>query len=345
MAYIRNFESFRNLNFGSGKVNEEILGSLFNWVKGFYDRAKQAREKVKGGKEVQAIYDKYLKIINDELARKAKISLNLKSEEELLKGKTENKPVQTAESLLIKEAEDNAPVIDEEEEDSKNAKLDSETLKSKMTLIKQIIDLQKKNARREMEAVIKKFGGDENSDLKILIDNKIREFDMAVLNAEIEYLERAGDKAAVQKLRVNRENVQKEIEAEYKKVGTQAAREIKVGDKKLLKGSKYRYKSADGVKTIVLKDISDENGKVEASYVYGDTKGEIQKFTAANIESDFKPEKEKKYGYFSKNNDKVINVTVVSDPDDTGMVSVKTGKAEFKVEVGALVDAKEEETE
>lgn len=344
MSYIRNFESFRSQK-NSGKINEEILGSLFNWVKGFYNKAKAARNKTKGGKDVQAIYDKYLKIINDQLAKKANISLNLKGEEAMVKATAAGTtPIKTAESLLIKEAEDAAPVMSEEEEESKDTKLDAATLKSKMNIITQILDLQKKNARREMEAVLKKYGGAEkNPDLQILIDNKIREFDMATLNAEIEYLEKAGDKSAVQKLRAKRETVQKEIESEYKKIGTEASKEFKVGDKTLKMNAKYRYKSVDGIKTILVKGASDEEGKVEAAYVYGNTKDQVQKFTAANVETDFKPEKDKQYGYYSANNDRVINVTVTGDPDDKGMVDVKTSKAEFKVEVGALVDAEQEE--
>jgi hypothetical protein len=161
----------------------------------------------------------------------------------------------------------------------------------------------------------------------------------------MEYLDQAGDKAAVQKVKTNRDKVQKEIEANYKKIGTETAKEIKVGEKVLKLGKKYRYKGPDGVKTIIIKDESEEEGKVEAAYVYGNTKDEVQKFTADNIDTEFKPEKNKKYGYFSQNNNDIIDVTVIADPDETGMVQVKTGKADFKVEVGALLDKEEGEQE
>lgn len=337
MSYIHKFESFRQSK-NTEKINEEILGTLFNWAKGFFAKAKAAANKVKGGKDLQGIYDKYLEEINKQLASKAKISLNLKGEEAMLKAaaapKQETKAV---ESMLIKEAEDQAPVIDA------NAKLDADTLRQKLKLIQQIIDIQKKAARKEMDKVLQKYGGNEkNPDLKELIDTKIQQFDLALLNAEIEYLEQAGDKSSVQKLRVNREKKQKEIEASYKKIGTEATKEITVDDKKLILGKKYRYKTADGIKTIVIKGESEEDGKVQAAYTYGDSKDEVQNFTAANIDTQFKPVKNNKYRYFSQNNNAEITVTAVGDPDEKGMILVKTGDNEFSVEVGALLDKKEE---
>lgn len=343
MSYIRKFESFKQFK-KSEKLNEEILGSLFNWAKGFYSKMKAASRKVKGSKDLQVIYDKYIKLINDQLASKAKISLNLKGEQEMLKAASTppKQEVKTAESLLIREeAEDQAPVVSEEEEtqDDKDAKLDADTLRQKLKLIQQIIDIQKKSARKEMEKVLNKYGGAEkNPDLKELIDAKIEEFDLALLNAEIEYLEKAGDKSAVQKLRVNREKKQKEIEASYKKIGTDATKEIVVDDKKLIIGRKYRYNSIEGVKTIVIKGESEEQGKVQAAYTYGNNADKVQNFTADNIDTQFKPVKGNKYKYFSKNNNAVIKVTAVDEPTDKGMILVKKGKNEFNVEVGSLLD-------
>ena len=343
MSYIRKFESFKQFK-NSEKMNEEILGTLFGWAKGFYSKMKAASRKVKGAKDLKAIYNKYIEKINGELAKKAKISLNLKGEQEMLKSAAAPKQeVRTAESFLIKEeAEDEAPVESQEKaqsEDDKDAKFDADTLKQKLKLIQQIIEIYKKAARKEMEKVLSKYGGiEKNPDLKELIDAKIEEFDLALINAEIEYLEKAGDKSSVQKLRVNREKKQKEIEASYKKIGTEATKEIVVDDKKLIIGKRYRYKSIDGIKTIVVKAASEETGKVQAAYTYGNNKDKVQNFTADNIDTQFKPIKGKKYGYFSQNNDAVIKVTVLDEPTDKGMVLVKRGKNEFNVEVGALLD-------
>jgi hypothetical protein len=338
MKYIKSYESFKHDKDES--VNENIFGGLFNLVKGVFGRAKAAINKTKGGKEVQAIYDKYLKIINLQLANKAKINLNLKSADQTIKSEKEDKN----ESLLIKEA-DEAPVLDpkEEEDQDKNVKLDSATLKQKMSIITQIINLQKEAAKKEMQKVLKKYGGTEKSpDLAEIIDNKIREFDLALLNAEMDFLDKAGDKTALDKVTKNRDKVTKELDASYKKIGTAATSQIKVDDKTFNLGKKYRYKSEDGVKTIVIKGKSEEEGKIKAAYTYGDTKDKEQDFTVDNIDTVFKPEMEGEYGYYSENNDRIITVQVIGQPNDKGFVQVKTGKADFNVEVGALVDKPEE---
>jgi hypothetical protein len=348
MSYIHKFESFRKQK--AEVVNEEILGTLFNWAKGYINKKRAAERKVKGAKDLDVIYNKFLKMINDQLASQAKISLNLKGEQELLAAanKPQQKPaVKTAESLMITEGEDQAPVIEEGEEgeeDAKDTKLDVDTLRQKMSVITKIIDIQKKNAKKEMTKVLQKYGGAEkNPDLKELIDTRIDEFDLALLNAQMDYLNQAGDKEAIKKVTANRDKKQKEIQASYAKIGTDATKEIKVGDKTLMLGKKYRYKTANGVKTIVIKgEAEGEEGKVKAAYTFGDTKDQEQLFTAANVDTEFKPVKGNKYGYFSQNNDKVIEVTVTADPDANGMVAVKTGKNEFNVEVGSLLDKEEE---
>ena len=55
-----------------------------------------------------------------------------------------------------------------------------------------------------------------------------------------------------------------------------------------------------------------------------------------------KPEKEKDYDYYSKSNDGIISVKVLSDkPDDKGLVEVQSGENKFKVDAGALIDKTE----
>ena len=185
MKYVKTFESFKD-----SPVNEEILGTLFGALKGLYDKAKTAINKTKGGKEIDAIFNKYIKIINDQLASKAKVTLHLKGEEESAK----------KESLLTEA--DTAPLVaDAPETPDANTKLDADALRQKQKIITQIINLQKDAAKKEMEAILTKMGGaDKNPDLRMIIDNKIREFDLQLLNAEIGYLEQSGDKEAVKKL-------------------------------------------------------------------------------------------------------------------------------------------------
>lgn len=324
MKYIKSYESFKHDKDES--VNEEILAKLWKMAKGAWGKVVN---KIKGGKIVQSIYDKYLKIIQKNLQSQAKINLNLKASKK--------------ESYIIKEA-DNAPVLDpQEEEEDENVKLDSSTLKQKLALITKLVDGQKAAAKKDMEKELNKAGGREkNPDLAEIIDNKIREFDKALFDVEIDLLNKTGDQAALQKVILKRNKVAKEIDASYKKIGTAATSQIKVDDKTFNLGKKYRYKSEDGVKTIVIKGKSEEEGKIKAAYTYGDTKDKEQDFTVDNIDTVFKPEMEGEYGYYSENNDRIITVQVIGQPNDKGFVQVKTGKADFNVEVGALVDKPEE---
>lgn len=325
MKYVKTFEKHRNT-----KVNEEFIFGMF---KNLFNSVKTAINKTKGGKEVDAIYDKYIKLINDQLKNKAKIELSLKSEEEIMKSE-EKKPEEGEKKTESKifEAEDAAPLVGGEEKENK---LDANTLRQKMTLITQIINLQKDAAKKEMENVLKKYGGvEKNPDLKILIDNKIREFDLSLLNSQIEYLEKSGDKEAVKKLAVSRDKVAKDIQQNYKNLG-KGESTLKVGEQSFNIGKKYRYKTEDGIKTIIIKGESDEDGKIKAAYLEGNT--DEQNFTTSNVEIGFKPEKNKTYKYYSTNNQKQIDVEVVGDPDNTGMIEVKSGENTFKVEVGALI--------
>ena len=329
MKYIKSYESFKHDKDES--VNEEFLAKLWKMAKGAWGKVVN---KIKGGKIVQSIYDKYLKIIQKNLQSLAKIKMNLKASGELDKPKKE--------SYIIKEA-DNAPVLDPQEEDDENVKLDSATLKQKLALITKLVDDQKAAAKKDMEKELNKAGGREkNPDLAEIIDNKIREFDKALFDVEIDLLNKTGDQAALQKVILKRNKVAKEIDASYKKIGTADTSQIKVDDKTFNLGKKYRYKSEDGVKTIVIKGKSEEEGKIKAAYTYGDTKDKEQEFSVDNIDTVFKPEMEGEYGYYSENNDRIITVQVIGQPNDKGFVQVKTGKADFNVEVGALVDKPEE---
>lgn len=337
MKYIKTYESFK-------PVNEEFI---FNMLKKLYTKTKEIVNKVNGGKEVEAIKAKYTKLINDQLAKQAKVSLNLKSEEELMKNT--NKPQQpkldNQSFKFLNEADEapkGIPLADEKtDENDPNEKLDADTLRQKQSIIKKVIDIQKDAAKKEMEAVLKKKGGaGKNPQLATIIDNKIREFDLDLLNAEIEYLEKAGDKEAVKKLSTNRDKISKELDASYNNLGNVDSVEIEVDGKKFKIGKKYRYKNEKGVKTIIIKSKSKEENKVVASYTFGDTKDKDQQFQVSNIDLDFKPEVGKKYTYFSESNGGEIEVEVLANVDDKGMVKVKAGKNEFNVESGALLEQK-----
>ena len=88
-------EEFKNLH-ESEMTNEglfQFLGKMFN-------KAKTYIKKIKGAQEIEDIYNKYIKIIDDEFKKKAQVDLGLTSEEQLnaQKAKETGKPVEQQES-------------------------------------------------------------------------------------------------------------------------------------------------------------------------------------------------------------------------------------------------------
>ena len=352
MKWIKTYESFRIAKEDQPLNEEFILAALMNFFKNMQAKAKAAINKTQGGKEVDKIFNKYLGLINVQL-KKILPGFQLRPMEQTLADS--RNPEKVKESILIKEA-DEAPIIDAQaqtDETSKGEnKYDPKALKSALGtpqtpgLILKTIKLNVEKAKAEMEAVLKSKGGAEkNPDLKNIIDAKVREFDLSLLNAEVDYLKLAKDETAVKKLSVNVDKVAKEINAKYAVVGKEGSNDIKVGEKTLKLGQEYRYQTDEGVRTIVIKGEVDEEDlkgeKVKAAYVYGDKAGVIQNFTADKIDLNFNPEKGATYGYYSDNNKRVIEVEVVGDPDNEGKLKVKTGNSEFNVRVGELLDKKE----
>ena len=71
---IQTFNSFNK----SQKINEEvILQKIGKFFGGLFQKAKQLINKIKGGNQVEAIYQKYLKLITDEFKKQANVELNL----------------------------------------------------------------------------------------------------------------------------------------------------------------------------------------------------------------------------------------------------------------------------
>jgi len=358
MKYIRNFEAYKNFKNSDETLNEEflsgLLGKAFGFFKNMASKRKQLANKVKGIKEVDAIYNQYLGIISDLIQKQSGIDLQLRSEEELLK--IQQQPKKSNENLLIKEADD-APVIKnvpgekgDDEETEKNVKLSSKDLTAKKAIIQKIMDSQKLIAKNKMNAVLKKYAikdkdgkTQENEELREYIDSKLKDFDIALLNAELAGLDEVADKSMITKITQQRTSLQKEVSASLDKIISGRAGQIKIGDKTFSPNKKYRYKTEDGIKTILFIGESEEEGKIKASYVYGDSAGKEQNFSVENVEMMPKDiEVGTKFGYYSENNKAVIDVEIVGKPEN-GMISVKTGKSEFNIEVGALIDKEEEE--
>jgi hypothetical protein len=206
MKYIKKYESFKNQN--SEPVNEEFLGKLIGGIKNLFKKGQERVNKAKGGKEIEVIYQKYLTMITSELAKTAQIDLNVMAAS---KGDLPAAPGATTNDA--------------------NAKLAVDTLKKKKTIMDQIVQKIKATALKEMDAVLTKFGGAAaNPQLKIIIDTKKDQFEMDYLNAQIAYLDKAGDKTMVATISKDRDALSKKIEDEFADFDTAKAVTYAVGD-------------------------------------------------------------------------------------------------------------------
>jgi predicted XRE-type DNA-binding protein len=244
MKYIKRYESFKNQN--SEPVNEEFLGKLIGGIKNLFKKGQERINKTKGGKEIEAVYQKYLKMIHDQLSKSANIDLNIaaasKGEEakpNLMAAATGSLPGTPAtpgapatpakESVNYKKSE---KVFEADDANAQaNAKLAVDTLKKKKTIMDQIVKKLKDQALKEMEAILTKFGGAAaNPQLNIIMKTKQDQFEMDYLNAQIAYLDAAGDKTMVSEISKKRDVIMKKIEGEMKEFDTAVAVKYEVGD-------------------------------------------------------------------------------------------------------------------
>ena len=216
MRYIKNYESFKNKK--SERVNEEFLGSLIGGIKNLFKKSQERTNKAKGGKEVEAIYQKYLNMITTELAKTAQIDLNVAAA-----------------------SKGDLPAAAGATTNDANAKLAVDTLKKKKAVMDQIVQRIKATALKEMDAVLTKFGGaSANPQLKIIIDTKKDQFEMDYLNAQIGYLDKAGDKTMVAAISKDRDALSKKIEGEFKDFDTAKAVIYEVGNTVVYKRDKFK---------------------------------------------------------------------------------------------------------
>jgi hypothetical protein len=254
MKYIKTFESHRGSK-NTETVNEEFLGAIGKFFGNMFKKAKERINKTKGGQEVEAIYQKYLDLISKEFAKTAKVELNLAAaarENEGTGAVPKKESLDTEESDVINEAEetDEAPAADGEapaapEVDAKTAVAQ---LKAKKTVLDQIIKKLKDMALKEMDTVLKKYGGAAtNPQLDIIITAKKDQFDLDFMNAQISWLEKAGDKTESIAISKQRDAIAKKIEADYKDFDSKKAIQYKEGDNViyLLKDKKKEDYKAD----------------------------------------------------------------------------------------------------
>lgn len=243
MKYIKTFESHRNSKSveTDKPVNEEFFGALGKMIGNLFKKAKERINKTKGGKEIEVIYQKYVDMIGKELSKTAKVELNL-----VAAARANEDPVPAAppaatpakESLntdkLNKVNEADAAKADAPDAPAPtdvDAKTAVTQLKAKKGILDQIVKKLKDMALKEMDVVLKKYGGSAaNPQLDIIITAKKDQFELDYMNAQINYLEKAGDKTESVVIAKQRDLIAKKIEADFKDFDTKKPVIYKEGD-------------------------------------------------------------------------------------------------------------------
>jgi len=341
---MKNYDQFINSN----QMNEgffDVFKKLFNKIAGYYN-------KIKGGKEVKVIYDKYIVLINTEIKKQAGVDLNIGAEikkesnfvnsyDKFLNEGTTIPDNTNADALLNNLSNDNKPTTSTTGSTSGTTtdnKMTVDTLKKKSALIDKIIALLVPKALKEMDQVLVKYGGAEkNPKLKIIIDNQKDQFQLDYLESKILYLEKAGDKTIINQIKLDRDKLSKDLNSRWNSFDE--AGNVKEGGQ-LMIGVYYRYKTDNGIKTIKIVKQSPNKGKIIATYVLADD-GQIkdQDFDTMNIDSEFIPETGVTYNYYSDTNKGLVKVKVDKYNTDTKQLDVTSEKGNtFKAHVGAIRD-------
>jgi hypothetical protein len=226
MKYVRTFESFKNNK--NEPVNEEFLGAIGKWLGNMFKKAQEHIRKTAGGLEIEEIYKKYLKMINDSFQKQANVTLNLgvavDGEKAKEKAKVEEPEKTVAEAGVEAGAKAGAEVttesvkINEEVPYSgEDVKMSADALKEKKSIMDKIVLDMKTAALKEMDAVLKNKGGaSKNPQLQTIIDVKKSQFDLDYMNAKISYLESAGDENMKKLVEKERDVIAKAISEKWK---------------------------------------------------------------------------------------------------------------------------------
>ena len=225
--------------FLNNRENELINEGIFQFIGNMFNKAKTYINKVKGGNEVDKIYNKYLQIIQNEFSKKAQVNLNIlaanKVKKEEKKEQKQQPNQQNQQPNQQNQQQNQQPnqqqvsaktesILNEEVAAQPDTKLNIKTLKAKQQTITKILNFYQDKALKEMDAVLKRLGGAEkNKDLAIYIDSKKDEFKLAFLSAEIEAYNQGGDKVAANKLAIERTNLTKQINNKLKNLGKKDA--------------------------------------------------------------------------------------------------------------------------
>jgi hypothetical protein len=249
MRYLKTYESYKNSKVEP--VNEEFLGKLFG---NLFKKMKDTINKTKGGAEVEAIYQKYMKTIQDEVLKQAKISLEIEAAAkgilDQIKTPTEPKKEGEATEGEATEGEATEGEVKKESLNTKGyqkifeaeetEKVSADVLKQKKGLIDQIIKKNQELALKEMDAILKKYGGSSASpQLAAIIDSKKMQFEIDVLNSKVKALEGAGDEKSAQEISKEVETKTKEMQTALEQGMNKKALEFKEGEQVVYKRDKF----------------------------------------------------------------------------------------------------------
>ena len=354
---------YNKSEFLANRSQNEILNeNIFSFLGNAFNKLKTLINKIKGGKEVSAIYTKYIDKIQTELKNQLQINLQLQTQTP----KNENLKLNEAEAaaaaineITATNAAEPKPVDAADANANANAKPDAnanananaaepkpdndqiEKLKKSQALIQKIIESNKNLAIKEMDAVLVKMGGKEkNIQLATIIDIKKEQFNIDVLTAELKIY---GDDPKAKEITAQLKDANKKIQ-ELNKILEKGkiSNEIEVGGKKFKTLVPYRYKKKgkddngkeiDIIKTIKI--IKVDKGQLKAAYTYGESKDKEQTFDPNNVEVDFKPEINKEYRYIN-NDGEDIKVKVLKELDNE-KVQVQSPNSRFVIAKGSLI--------
>ena len=259
MKHIRTFESFRNnKNIQEEPVNEEIFGFIGNLFGKLFKSIKRVVNKVKGGNEVEEIYDDYLQRITNALKKQVNVELNLAAAGNPDEAKPAAKPAnptpetkpgekQKPEPEVEAQTKEGEEAVQAQKEPGSDTKLDSKILLQKKELIDQIVMKLKDEAIEKMNDILKDAGGsEENPGLASLIKNKKSEFELAFLNAKVQFLTDAGDIKMIAQVKKERDAKKAEVEKGYKELSNQIEGKKPTIDLKV--GGEYIYTNKEGKK-------------------------------------------------------------------------------------------------
>jgi hypothetical protein len=249
--YIKGYESFIDEN----PTNEELLGldKLTTGIKNLWKKGVEKIKKIKGGKEIEDIYQKYLTLLQKEISNKAKIELNLTAASKgdtlpntLATAAGVGTPAGTTPGVTPKKESFSNKIF---EADNVDAKAKYNALTRQTTLIKQTIDAYVVKMDLEFNKILDKYKKEPQTvaSLKSLIDIKKQDIKLAMFNSEKSYLQAIVDQVPEAKTMITK------LDQDIKKISDDVSK--KTDDLGSLKSSGMTYNDVNKIYTSDNKNV------------------------------------------------------------------------------------------